>query len=86
MSPKAIPFIPPGNHNPIFHAATCGRRDSLADCAFILRETVRWWRRDTMRFVVIVGAALLSLGLAAFGFVSAQKAAAPIRPLLRRCA
>jgi peptidoglycan/xylan/chitin deacetylase (PgdA/CDA1 family) len=30
-----------------------------------------------MRFVVIVVAALLSLGLAAFGFVSAQKAAAP---------
>ncbi len=31
-----------------------------------------------MRFVVIVVAALLSLGLAAFGVVSAQKAAAPL--------
>ena len=37
-----------------------------------------------MRFFVIVVAALMSLGLAAFGVVSAQRASAPVQPQLRR--
>jgi peptidoglycan/xylan/chitin deacetylase (PgdA/CDA1 family) len=51
--------------------------DSLADCAFTSLKSISFVAEGLMRFVVIIVAALMSLGLAAFGVVSAQKAAAP---------
>jgi len=51
--------------------------DSLADCAFNSLKSISFVAEGLMRFVVIIVAALMSLGLAAFGVVSAQKAAAP---------
>jgi peptidoglycan/xylan/chitin deacetylase (PgdA/CDA1 family) len=51
--------------------------DSLADCAFTSLKSISFVAEGLMRFVVIIVAALMSLGLAAFGVVSAQKAATP---------
>jgi peptidoglycan/xylan/chitin deacetylase (PgdA/CDA1 family) len=46
-----------------------------ADCAFTLFNPRQFLAEDVMRFVVIIVVALMSLGLAAFGVVSAQKTA-----------
>jgi peptidoglycan/xylan/chitin deacetylase (PgdA/CDA1 family) len=47
------------------------------DCAFTLSKLNNNTAEDAMRVVVIVCAALMTLGLAAFGVVAAQRAAGP---------
>jgi len=49
----------------------------LPDCAFTLSKLDKNTAEDAMRVVVIVFAALMTLGLAAFGVVAAQRAAGP---------
>jgi peptidoglycan/xylan/chitin deacetylase (PgdA/CDA1 family) len=51
--------------------------DSPTNCAFTLRKLDKNTVEDAMRVVVIVFAALMTLGLAAFGVVAAQRAAGP---------
>jgi peptidoglycan/xylan/chitin deacetylase (PgdA/CDA1 family) len=48
-----------------------------ANCAFTLSKLDKNTAEDAMRVVVIVFAALMTLGLAAFGVVAAQRAAGP---------
>jgi peptidoglycan/xylan/chitin deacetylase (PgdA/CDA1 family) len=51
--------------------------DLPANCAFTLSKLNKNTAEDAMRVVVIVFAALMTLGLAAFGVVAAQRAAGP---------
>jgi peptidoglycan/xylan/chitin deacetylase (PgdA/CDA1 family) len=51
--------------------------DLPANCAFTLRKLDKNTAEGAMRVVVIVFAALMTLGLAAFGVVAAQRAAGP---------
>jgi peptidoglycan/xylan/chitin deacetylase (PgdA/CDA1 family) len=51
--------------------------DLPANCAFTLRKLDKNTTEGAMRVVVIVFAALMTLGLAAFGVVAAQRAAGP---------
>jgi peptidoglycan/xylan/chitin deacetylase (PgdA/CDA1 family) len=51
--------------------------DSPGNCAFTLRKLDKFIPEVAMRVVVIVFAALMTLGLAAFGVVAAQRAAGP---------
>ena len=50
---------------------TCAGVDTFADCAFIPGKMAMDLLRGTMRFVIIGGAVLVGLGLAAFGALAA---------------
>src|ERR1039458_9177140 len=68
--PAGVPRKP---QSPSFHQRCVADVDSLADCAFTSLKSISFVAEGLMRFVVIIVAALMSLGLAAFGVVSAQK-------------